>query len=318
MGIEMRNGRPYYYRKVWREGRCVSEYVGTGDLGVVFRQADLREAELRAAERHARRERLRQARAADREALDLARRCQQLATLAMLAAGHYRHRGQWRRRRYDPMTRPPAHLQMIEGLRQQAKDELAIRRERAKADRGRAELPPAPAPGDDSPEARRAILKRADRHDATPEDIAAMRALLDRREAFVSMGNLMRQALDRALGELHATPLARELTARDVEARRRALGYGEASALEQPLIDHLLLAELRLGIAEQEFSAIAVPGQTHDQVRHYEARLNAAQRRYLQAVETFARVRRVRVELARVTSPDGTRAEALALEGPGA
>ena len=203
---------------------------------------------------------------------------------------------------------------LIANLQKRADAEQERRR---KADE-RAGLPSLPAPDDHSAEAARAIVARCDRADATPEDMAALRKMLDRRgRALGAEGGVMRQALARELHEMPATGLGRELLTRDLEQHRADLGFDTAPALERPLIDLVCLNLLRLGNVEQTYSVKwAAGGMSYEGARFWEARLTAAQRRYLAAVECLARVRRVRVELMKI-APDGS-AEAVAVEGPGA
>lgn len=317
LGIETRrNGRTYFYRKTRVGGRVSSEYVGSGEVAGLYAALDRLQRDERQAEECQRRERHRAEQAEERAAWGLLAEGQQLAALAMLAAGYHRHKGTWRRRRHDPMGRnlSPSQ-QLIERLERQAAKAAGERR-RAEE---RAGLPPLPAPDDDSKAAMLAILKRADRVDATPEDMAALRALLDKGRDIGFVAGPVRQALARELAEMPATGLGRELLTRDLDRRRRELGYDAAPALERPLIDLVLLCELRLGNIEQVYSVkwgTNGGGISSETARFWEQRLSAAQRRFLGAVETLARVRRVRVELARVL-PDGS-AEAVAVEGPGA
>lgn len=303
MAFEMRrNGNAYLYRKVRTGGRVVSEYVGRGEFARLMYSVDRLTREREGAERAQARGQAQAERAAERDAWGLLAQAEQLAALAMLAAGFHRHRGQWRRRRAPPMANR---------LEEQARAELARRRKAAAA------LPPLPPPGDYSAEAIKVIMRRADRADATVEDVAALRALMrERGDRLTGEHDPLRQALERELHDMPATPLGRELVNADMEKRRAALGYAQAPALERPLINHLLLCELRLGNVEQSYTYVTRQNMTIDQGRYWEGKLSAAQARYLRAAEALARVRRVRVELARVL-PDGT-AEAVAVEHPGA
>ena len=320
VGIETRrNGNVYLYRKVWHNGRCRSEYVAAGTFARLLYEAEQCIRDAQAAERAAQRAQQQQAAAAERDAWVLLAEAQQLAALAMLAAGFHRHRGEWRRRRVPPMGIEGSHARLMERLKsdelvERARAEQARRQKQQQAER--AALPALPAPGDYSTEAVTAIVARTDRTDATAEDIASLQALLkERGEHLRDVGGPVRQALDRELREMTATALNRELMTGDVQRRRVALGYDQAPALERPLIDHLLLCELRLGNTEQVYTVKMHGSLSLDLARFYEAQLSAAQRRYLAAVETLARIRRVRVELARMM-PDGS-AEAVAVEGPG-
>jgi len=79
------------------------------------------------------------------------------------------------------------------------------------------------------------------------------------------------------------------------DGQLRDLGYDGASPLERSLIEHAALCWLRLQCVEQRFSYITNEGCTLAQGDYWERRLSAAQRRYLRAVETLARVRRLRL-----------------------
>ena len=203
-----------------------------------------------------------------------------------------------------------------ETLEERARAELAQRRRQQQAEQ--ATLPALPSPDDNSFEARKAIMQRCDRLDATAEDVAALCDLLARNQLVSAIAAPLEQALSIELEQRFKRPLKRELL-RDALAQRRVeLGFDSAPALERPLIVHLLLCELRLGNAETVFTATgAMPGGiTLPQADYADRQLSAAQRRFLAAAECLARIRRVRVELARVL-PDGS-ATALAVEGPGA
>ena len=90
----------YYVRTVKRDGRAVHEYVGGGELGALAAIADARQAaerEARAAAWRAEKARLEALDAALDRLYDAA---DQLARLALSAAGYHQHdRGQWRKRR---------------------------------------------------------------------------------------------------------------------------------------------------------------------------------------------------------------------------
>jgi hypothetical protein len=99
MGIEIRRGNPYFYRKVRRGGRVVSEYVGGGLLGL----AGAREDEDARAERQrevefwrAKRERMEDEERAIAGDFD---RVEARVREVLTAAGYHRLRGEWRKRR---------------------------------------------------------------------------------------------------------------------------------------------------------------------------------------------------------------------------
>ena len=79
----------------------------------------------------------------------------------------------------------------------------------------------------------------------------------------------------------------------NISQQRVDLGYESSSPLEKQLINHILLCWLRLYDCEMRFDSVRSDKPTMDQMQHWEKRLTAAQRRYLRAVETLAKVRRL-------------------------
>jgi hypothetical protein len=79
------------------------------------------------------------------------------------------------------------------------------------------------------------------------------------------------------------------------DGQKRALGYAAAPPLEKLLIEHVALCWLRLQRVEQRYSAVMAQSITLTMGDYWERRLSAAQRRYLRACETLARVRRLRL-----------------------
>jgi hypothetical protein len=312
MAIEMRKSSRAYYRKERIGARVRSVYVAAGALGDAYAALDQVEREQRKAEQLDRRRARAAWEAEERDAEQLAAVARELERLALLATGHHQHKRTWRKRRTT--------MRGMEALQAAAAEELE--RRRAKAHRAAAAalaeaLPALPDPNDDSDAAARAIMDRCNRADATPQDVEALRALMARRPLLLGDDDMspIRQALNAEI-ERSGHALKRELVREHLEQRRAALGYHTAPALERGLINHLLVCEVRLGRAEHYFTAMEttlnVPIAVAD---HSDRRLSNAQRRYLAAVEALARVRRVRVELARVL-PDGS-AEAVAVERPG-
>jgi hypothetical protein len=99
MAWEQRSDRRYYYRKVRRGGRVVSEYLGGGLIAQCAANLLSEEREEREAERQAGRERRAELEAIDRGLDEMVRQARQLAADALVAAGYHRHGGEWRRRR---------------------------------------------------------------------------------------------------------------------------------------------------------------------------------------------------------------------------
>jgi len=96
MGLEQRTrGGHYYYRKVRRGRQVVSVYGGAGELAAQLTQMERQE-----------RERARQAMtegvlAVDQDLAELGILLDTLIGVTLLGSGYHRHKGQWRKRRYE-------------------------------------------------------------------------------------------------------------------------------------------------------------------------------------------------------------------------
>lgn len=71
------------------------------------------------------------------------------------------------------------------------------------------------------------------------------------------------------------------------------LGYKEAGPIEKSLIMHICLCWLRLHVCELRYESNAKNNQTLTQGEYWDKKLSSHQRRYLRAVETLAKVRRL-------------------------
>jgi hypothetical protein len=100
MGWESRGGSgPYYYRKVRRGGRVVSEYVGRGEDAALIALFDGAAHDSREAEAEDRRA-ARQKEAETDARLDaLVREAEAAASARLVELGYHQHKRQWRRRR---------------------------------------------------------------------------------------------------------------------------------------------------------------------------------------------------------------------------
>ncbi len=89
----------YYVRKTWAAGRCVSEYIGAGELGEIAAEVDAVEQAERKRAAAARRREREQERALDGQVIEAASLARALTRAVLLASGYHDHKGQWRRRR---------------------------------------------------------------------------------------------------------------------------------------------------------------------------------------------------------------------------
>ena len=94
-----RNQGKYYVRKVWRDGRCVSEYIGAGPVAEGLAELDAAERARRKLEREALRQEREAELAVDALLETAGQAIRAVARATLLANGYHPHKGQWRKRR---------------------------------------------------------------------------------------------------------------------------------------------------------------------------------------------------------------------------
>lgn len=139
------------------------------------------------------------------------------------------------------------------------------------------------------------LLNRTNRSKPKAEDIAALRQALERFPGlWRMMGDMAKLVANGVIDAFAGDSVAiRESMKAGRLAMRNELGYKNGSSLERLLIDQVFLCWLRLHHIELCYSVATREGYSVAHVDYWERRLSAAQRRYLRACETLARVRRL-------------------------
>jgi len=142
---------------------------------------------------------------------------------------------------------------------------------------------------------RDAVLK-VDREKPDPKDLANLHAVLRAEPTLARvLFDLSATNTERVISALGGgDALVREALSVTVESMRDALGYQEAPALERGLIERVVTCWLRVEQAERGYTGLL--NQTEVVIAHadwWERRMTAAHGRYLRAVESLARVRRL-------------------------
>ena len=139
------------------------------------------------------------------------------------------------------------------------------------------------------------LLEQVDRADPDPADRKALTAFLrEHPHLWRYVGDLMEQAMLSLIGNLDASAVARIGLRTAVEQLPHDLTRPGDGPLEQLLVQQVTMCWLRLAHVEYHYSAVSTqPSATARQLTYWDKRLNAAQRRYLRAIETLARVRKL-------------------------
>ena len=100
MGWELRNGRPYYYRKERVGGSVVSRYVGNGETANLIAAMESSSKGALTALRALKENEQEEAKEREKEFAAYFADVEAVFQQAMTAAGYHRHkRGEWRKRR---------------------------------------------------------------------------------------------------------------------------------------------------------------------------------------------------------------------------
>jgi len=141
----------------------------------------------------------------------------------------------------------------------------------------------------------RAAVKAVDVDNPAPQDIAHLRAVM---RAEPELGrylfDIARLNSDKVIAAIAPdSSLAREAMGAIADTMRADLGYTDAPAIERGLIEHVVLCWLRLQDVEGRYTYALAKSQELPVAYWWERRLTGAQGRYMRAVESLARVRRM-------------------------
>ncbi len=138
-----------------------------------------------------------------------------------------------------------------------------------------------------------AIIKATNRENPAKADIERLQTYLEQHpEEVEKLGNLANHVETQVLESAFSSVLTKKATYMHMANMRVDMGYDAASAIEKSLIDHIVLTWLRLHICEFHYEQYT-KNASLDRAMFWEKALSANQRRYLRAVETLARVRRL-------------------------
>lgn len=139
-----------------------------------------------------------------------------------------------------------------------------------------------------------ALIKRTDKENPKESDMSEMKAYLDNNSTLVKMNDCSELALKRMIEAFSTSELMRELIRRQVEEKRESFGYKTATIFERMLIDQVILSWIRLNHLETVHTARLEQSGSHSHASglYWDKRLNSAQKRFMNACETLAKIRK--------------------------
>ncbi len=147
----------------------------------------------------------------------------------------------------------------------------------------------------DEHEELQALLAATDKTNPTPQALQALRKFLATHPGSCrAVGDLAlqvrEQILDNALPKAAGVIMSVKA---HMEKLSDELGYDDASAIEQMVIETILLSWLRLYVCENRYEMTMQQNLTIVQGNYWERKLSSHQARYLRSIEPLARVKRL-------------------------
>lgn len=144
-----------------------------------------------------------------------------------------------------------------------------------------------------------ALLKRVDKANPAPADIEQLRKVLTQYPMISRLnGDLASTAEHIIIKYASPTHIATRISIEKFcEYQRDQLGYKAASPLERLLIENVVISYLHLYVTQNRYESSIQSNSTFAQADYWERKLNAHQRRYLRAIETLARVRKMNINV---------------------
>ena len=140
----------------------------------------------------------------------------------------------------------------------------------------------------------RLLLDAVDKKKPDPQAVAQLHSYLDAMpDLCAALGDMSLHLQNRLIERFLPIRSAQMAVRKRATVVRTGLGYDGATQLEQLLIDHAVLCWLRLQDVESSYSSAMERSLSLAQADYWDRHLAAAQRRYLRACETLARVCRL-------------------------
>ena len=139
-----------------------------------------------------------------------------------------------------------------------------------------------------------ALIKRIDKGNPKPEDLEALRQEMSDRPGLSRLGNTQKLVMDQVLAAFTNESISsQEFIKKYVKEMKTELGYSNSTFVEKMLIDEIVMRWLRL--SEMESGHLKITSQNHavEVGMYMDRRLDIAQKRFLRAMTTLAKVRKM-------------------------
>lgn len=138
-----------------------------------------------------------------------------------------------------------------------------------------------------------ALIEKTDKENPKPEDLAEMKRLLNKNSTLVRINEMSERAFNSVIRAVSKSALMQELTERQIREKRDGFGYENSSVIEKMLIDQVILCHLRLNYLEMIYTGKFEERHSLEHGIYWDKKLNYAQKRFMNACETLAKVRKL-------------------------
>ncbi len=147
-----------------------------------------------------------------------------------------------------------------------------------------------------------AVMQRANVKEPSENDRAVLDSLLgDFPMLWDIAGDIMAKAADKLISRMSNTYSIEASVRKGWQELPKQLAHPNDGPLERLLVQQVVLCWLQMGYIEYQYNSLLPQGDTTlPSANFWERRLSAAQRRYLRAIETLARVRRLNLPAVQV------------------
>lgn len=138
-------------------------------------------------------------------------------------------------------------------------------------------------------------MKRIDKPNPSKEDVLAVRELMrNYPEAWRAVWDLNKKVQEQLVSSVIGdSKWQKEAMDAGVIHIRKELGFEEAPMLEKLLIEQIVLCWIHYHKTHLRYNTATQGPNADSEINYHERRLNAAQRRYLRAIDHFARIRKM-------------------------
>lgn len=139
------------------------------------------------------------------------------------------------------------------------------------------------------------LVKRCYQENPDKKDLKELRReLAENPELWENVFDLTRVVRDYLVSKVIENPAAQAGVESNIKALRLELGYEQSPMVEQLLIDNVVNCWLRVGWVEYHLAGLmGQSGLRFSEIEFWEKRLSLTQARYLRALESLARVRKL-------------------------